>query len=127
MKKELQIPLLDFIDTISTFKGWHNIGEPLIYTGKKKDRIFKAIFQYFDDSNIMRKARENKYTSHLIEILYEYDEAVDDDWLPDYVVALPTKQAYFYLLEIKRIILTAKDEDIEEELRIAYDKIADTL
>jgi len=122
MKNNLKQPLLKFINNILTFKGWQNIGEPLIFMGDAKDASYD-LDDYFDDSSVLKEAMENENHTLLLETLSSYDTAIEDDWLPDLIEGLPIPKAYLFLQEIKNILQeNIPDSKIEKELIKRYNQ-----
>ena len=122
MKTNLKQPLLKFINSILTFKGWQNIGEPLIFMGDAKDASYD-LDDYFDDSSVLKEAMENENHTLLLETLSSYDTAIEDDWLPDLIEGLPIPKACLFLQEIKNILQeNIPDSKIEKELIKRYNQ-----
>ena len=124
MKTELKESLLKYINNILHLKCWENISEPIIFD-KSKKYYSKTLIDYFSNDSLLINSKKNKNLSLLIKTLEAFDEALDEDWLPNNIINLsvPT-EAYLFLKEIKNILEEDIDNnEIENELIKRYNKI----
>jgi len=124
MKTELKESLLKYINNILHLKCWENISEPIIFD-KSKNYYSKTLIDYFSNDSLLINSKKNKNLSLLIKTLEAFDEALDEDWLPNNIINLsvPT-EAYLFLKEIKNILEEdIDDNEIENELTKRYNII----
>ena len=125
MNQQAKKSMIEFIDAILTFDGWHNIGSVLLFP-KGTENKGKELRDYFDDINVLWNMDKDNNLELLVDAIQSYDNALEDDWLPDYIIGLPTPKAYLFLKDIKEIILTVEDKDIEDALIDARNKLLDS-
>ena len=126
MNNNIKKPLVHFISSLLTLKGWEDISEPILFQGEFSGNS-KNLIDYFDDSSTLNKSMENKNYTLLLDTLASYDSAIEDDWLPDVIEGLSTPKAYLFLQEIKNILEeNIPDEKIKEELVKRYHVINDS-
>jgi len=126
MNNNIKKPLVHFISSLLTLKGWEDISEPILFQGEFSGTS-KNLIDYFDNSSTLNKSMENKNYTLLLDTLASYDSAIEDDWLPDVIEGLSTPKAYLFLQEIKNILEeNIPDEKIEEELVKRYHVINDS-
>jgi len=124
MNQQAKKSMIEFIDAILTFKSWNNTGEPLLFDENIHNKG-KDIYDYFDDFSIYREMEDNNTFELLMDTLNIYNNSIDNDWLPNTIIGLPIPKAYLFLKEIKNIILTSEDKDIEDALIDARNKLLD--
>jgi len=126
MNLNLKKPILTFINSLLTLKGWQDISQPIIFQGEFSGKS-KNLIDYFDDTSLLQKNMQNKNYTLLLETLLSYDSAIEDDWLPDSIEGLPIPKAYLFLNEIKNILeKNILDKKIETELIKKYHLINDS-
>jgi len=116
---------LCFIDNLLTLKSWHDVSEPILFQDKASGES-KSLNDYFCNDVALAEACEASNTKLLFETLIAYDTAIEDDWLPDTLLGLSTKKAYYFLNEIKRLLENKPlSSSLEEALIQSYTKVKD--
>ena len=59
MNNNIKKPLVHFISSLLTLKGWKDISEPILFQGEFSGNS-KNLIDYFDDSSTLNKSMENK-------------------------------------------------------------------
>ena len=124
MNQQAKKSMIEFIDAILTLDAWHNIGSVLLFPESTKNKGLE-LRNYFDDINILWDMDKDDNFELLIDALKSYDSALEDDWLPNLIIGLPIPKAYLFLKDIREIILTSEDKDIENDLIEARNKYVD--
>jgi len=121
MNQEIRKSILAYIEAILTLKGWKNIGEVILLDDSLQNRG-KHIDDYVNNMQQYEKIMEEPNFNLLLDTINCYSNALQDDWLPDYIIGLPIPKAYLFLKDIREIILTSEDKDIENDLIEARNK-----
>jgi len=124
MNQEIRKSILAYIEAILTLKGWKNIGEVILLDDSLQNRG-KHIDDYVNNMQQYEKIMEEPNFNLLLDTINCYSNALQDDWLPDYIIGLPIPKAYLFLKDIREIILTSEDKDIENDLIEARNKYVD--
>jgi len=124
MNQEIRKSILTYIEAILTLKGWKNIGEVILLDDSLQNRG-KHIDDYVNNMQQYEKIMEEPNFNLLLDTINCYSNALQDDWLPDYIIGLPIPKAYLFLKDIREIILTSEDKDIENDLIEARNKYVD--
>jgi hypothetical protein len=123
MDNDIKKPILYFIDTLLTLKGWYDINQPILFQGDFSNQS-KNFHDYFDNELVLKANLENPNYKLLFETLISYDLAIEDDWLPDSIEGLSIPRAHLLLKEIKSILEEdIPDKYIEKELIDRYHKV----
>ena len=121
MNQEIRKSILAYIEAILTLKGWKNIGEVILLDDSLQNRG-KHIDDYVNNMQQYEKIMEEPNFNLLLDTINCYSNALQDDWLPDYIIGLPIPKAYLFLKDIREIILTSEDKNIENDLIEARNK-----
>lgn len=112
MNEEEKQILLHFINKCLNSKVWNNVNKPITenveLTREKKLRL---------------KLEKNEETALLLETLEIYEDLFNDDWLPEKIMGLSPEKAKVFLSEIKKIVLNAKNDEIEKKLKDTHQAI----
>lgn len=111
--------LVLFIDTVLQLKVWTDPNSPVLN--------HPCINNYSKDRGLFLSMSKHKDYDLLMETLYAYEDALDDDWISDEIANLNIQQAKLFLMEIRDIILNIEDTNIEKELIMRHERITTAL
>jgi len=111
--------LILFIEKVLQLKVWTDPNSPILG--------HPCISTYSKDKDLFLNMKKHKDYNLLMETLYAYEDALDDDWISYEIANLNIQQAKLFLIEIRDIILNIEDANIEKELIMRHERISNAL